>query len=268
MITILIFVITLILLISAYIVFRIHDLKTTAVSLEVFRNSPGKTNILVIYPHPDDETMASGGLINLISKRTDFELHVVTVTKGEKGKELLDLPDKELAQIRTQEFFDAVSILEVKNAEAWDFPDGEINENKIDLKNRVLEYIERNKISTIVTYERTGIYGHKDHVALSKIIHEISRENRNIKVFYLTIPAKLEKLYNFPKHIKGLSLTKNTLCEKPEIRILKINTYFKQLKAAKAYKSQNLNHGIPLWLNFLIQPFEYFTTVYEGATKY
>jgi LmbE family N-acetylglucosaminyl deacetylase len=269
----LIILITIIFLISVYIygLYRLQDFHAKNAGIEYFRNSKkpiGKTNILFIYPHPDDETMGSGGLIRKLSKSNAFNVHVVSLTKGEKGKELVHVSDSELANIRTNEFIQAVSYLGVHKFELWDYPDGEVTENKDKVKEQILKYLKANDIHTVVTYERTGIYGHKDHVALSRIVYEISKENRSLRVLYSTISQKVEKLYNFPKHIVGLELTKKTYCEKPEIRINKFKDIISQYKAAKSHKSQKLNHVMPLWLALFLQPYEYYTTVYEGTTKY
>jgi LmbE family N-acetylglucosaminyl deacetylase len=270
---ILIILIAIIFVISVYLysLFRLQDFHTKKADISYFRNPKkvlGKTNILFIHPHPDDETMGSGGLIKKLSRNPGFNVHVVSLTKGEKGKELVNVSDEELAQIRTNEFIKAVSILGVQKFELWNYPDGGISEEKNNVKEKLMEYIKANSIDTIVTYERTGIYGHKDHVTLSKIVYEISRENRFLRVLYSTIAPRVEKLYNFPKHIVGLELTKSTLCERPEIRINKLPNIYSQYRAAKSHKSQKLNHIMPLWLALLLQPYEYYTTVYEGTTKY
>jgi LmbE family N-acetylglucosaminyl deacetylase len=270
---ILIILITIIFAISVYLysLYRFQDFHTKNENTDFFRNPKkvlGKTNILFIHPHPDDETMGSGGLIRKLSRHHGFNVHVVSLTKGEKGKELMQVSDDELAQIRTNEFIKAVSILGVQKFEVWSYPDGGVSEERKSVKEKLLEYIKTNSIDTIVTYERTGIYGHKDHVALSKIVYEISKENRNLRVLYSTIAPRVEKLYNFPKHIVGLELTKTSLCERPEIRINKLPNIYSQYKAAKSHKSQKLNHIMPLWLALLLQPYEYYTTVYEGTTKY
>lgn len=266
----LIILITVILSISVYLylIFKYQDFKTKKVNVGYFKvNKYEVTNILFIYPHPDDETMGSGGLIQKLSRNKKFDVHVISLTRGEKGKELKNLPDSELAEIRTKEFTNAVTILGAKQFEIWNYPDGKIEASEQEIKKQLLQYIEEHEIDTVVTYERTGIYGHKDHVALSRYVHDISKRNKQLKVFYATIAPKVEELYNFPKHIVGLKLTKNTLCEKPEVRINKLLNSYRQYKAAKAHRSQRLNHIMPLWLALLLQPYEYYTTIYTDSTK-
>ena len=45
---------------------------------------PSDRNMLVIAPHPDDETLAAGGLIARQTSR-DIPIHVVAVTDGENA---------------------------------------------------------------------------------------------------------------------------------------------------------------------------------------
>ncbi len=240
-----------------------QDFKAQGVGNSIFRNSTKITNILFVYPHPDDETMASGGLMNKLSRSPDFNVHAITLTKGEKGKELLNIEDNLLAQQRSSEYSEAVGILGVSQYELWSYPDGGVLENNDLMKKQIEEYISKNNIQTVITYERTGIYGHKDHVALSKAINEIQKENSDLKVFYSTMPVRYEKLLNFPSHIKDLELTKTTYCETPEYRINIWSSVWNKYKAARSHKSQKLSHGYPLWLPLFLLPFEYYTTVYE-----
>ncbi len=242
---------------------RTQDFRAKRVGEAVFRNSEKQTNVLFVFPHPDDETMASGGLINKLSKSKDFNVHVLSITKGEKGKELLNIPDEELGQIRQAEFENATRILGSQNTALWDFPDGDVASNADMVKTQLANYVLGNNIHTVITYERTGIYGHKDHVALAKIVSELKKEHVEIKVFYSTIPEKYETILNFSKHIKDLELTKTTLCQEPEFRLNIIGNVNRKYRAALSYKSQRLSHAFPLWASLFLLPFEYYTTKYE-----
>ncbi len=257
------FILTLIISAYSYLLYRTQDFKAKGTDISIFKNSTHTTEVLFVYPHPDDETMVSGGLINKLSSNIDFNVHAITLTKGEKGKELMNIADSELGKIRASEFTHAVQTLGVKNYEVWDFPDSEVENSISAVRAQLTNYIIQNNIQTVVTFERTGIYGHKDHVALSKIVKEIHDENKGLKVFYSTIPEKYERILNFSKYIKDLALTKTTVCQAPEFRINIISNVNIKYKAAKMYKSQKLAHGFPLWAGLFLLPFEYYTTIYE-----
>lgn len=52
---------------------------------EPFPLLTGMRRVLLVHAHPDDETLATGALIAALAGR-DVEIHVVTVTRGERGE--------------------------------------------------------------------------------------------------------------------------------------------------------------------------------------
>src|SRR5690349_12999003 len=68
-------------------------------------------NILVLAPHPDDETIGCGGALCLHADRGDA-ISVVFLTSGELG--LKHLPTKEAWAVRESEARKAARILKVK----------------------------------------------------------------------------------------------------------------------------------------------------------
>lgn len=212
---------------------------------------------VVIYPHPDDETMASGGLIQILPKYGDVK--VICVTKGEFGKEIFKLPPNELAQIRSQEFLLAMKELKVVNYEIWDFVDGTLIENLSKLENKIQTLIDTFNPDLFVTYERSGMYGHPDHIALSKVVNKLIVKN-NIKAIYSTLPAKILRKIKLPKTINGVPIPEFPPQSKPEYKIFILNKYLLKTKAIRKYKSQKLSHIMPVEVLNLINAFEYYTT--------
>lgn len=219
----------------------------------VFASEFNSKKILFIYPHPDDEILASGGLICALP-RNNF--YVVSVTKGEKGNEKLKIPAKNLGELRENEFHRAMARLGVKNFEMWDFPDGGISSKYHEVTNKISDFIKKKKIDMVATFERTGIYGHKDHVALSKMVNDLS----SVSKLYSTLPLKIEKLYNIQGRIKDLDLVKNSSNEPPEFKIFTGFSIIKRYYALKSYRSQHLGHKLPLLFKLILMPFEYYTT--------
>lgn len=215
-----------------------------------------KINTLFIFPHPDDELMASAGLINILPKENVF---VVSVTKGEKGKEKLNLDDKNIAIIREKEFAKALKRMNVCNFEMWDIADGKVNDNHTKITEMIENFIKTNKIKRIITFERNGIYGHIDHVALSFIVNKID----NMEKWFLTQPKKVEAFYNISKHIKNVKLVKEGHSQEPEFRINILTSIIRKYYALRAYKSQNLSHKFPLLVKVFVMPFEYYTTKWK-----
>jgi LmbE family N-acetylglucosaminyl deacetylase len=261
-ITIIISIIIIQAILYTLLILKFHVLNAPNLELKQLKANRLKTEVLVIYPHPDDETMMSGGLIQQLVKDQGFNVHVVTTTKGDKGDEILKLPPKELGEVRKKEFEKTMESLGVKNFYAWDFPDGELEANYDKLKEATLKFINDNNIKVVITYERFGVYGHPDHVALSKAINEIHANNSDLKILYGTISPKIAKYLNLKSHMKGLNLADFESNEAPEFKVPVFFEMLTQYRAAKNYKSQNLSHKQPLWVTILMTPFEYYTTRY------
>lgn len=243
-------------------ILKFQTLQTPTLKLKDLKRGQVK-NILFIYPHPDDETMISGGLIGRLSKDSDFNVFVIDITKGEKGDEILKISPEELGKVREGEFNKAMKSLGVKNFSIWDFPDGGVPNKYAELKERITKFISENNIDLAITFERFGIYGHQDHVALSKIINEISIENKDLKVLYSTLSPKVAKELNLKDHIKGLELEEFESNEVPEFKVPIFSQLLNQYIAARNYKSQNLSHKYPLWVTIFIMPYEYYTSQYK-----
>lgn len=241
-------------------VFRNHSSKVPTKTIEEFGARKQVSKVLFVYPHPDDETMYSGGVIKLMTKSKEFEVFVISLSAGEEGKEILNETSEKVGAVRKKEFEKAMKYLGVKNYYVWDFPDTKIKQKADEIKKKLEEFIKENEIDSIVTYEKSGMYGHPDHVAGSKIVHEISEENKELKVFYSTLTEKLEKANATRQRIKDLELVDYEPNQKPEFKIMVLPSYFAKLRAARAYKSQKLSHKKELWEEIFSMPFEYYTT--------
>lgn len=246
----------------AVMVFKLHSVKLPSLRLRDLKKK-GVKNVLFIYPHPDDEIMSAGGLISKMANDSDFNVFVVDITKGERGDEILKVSPKILGAIREQEFYKALFTIGITNCKIWDFPDGSVPTKLKDLRNAIEKYIKENGIDLVITYERFGIYGHQDHVNLSKVVHEISLDNKNLKVLYSTISPQIAKMMNIKESIKGLSLAEFESNELPEFKLPIYAELLTKYRALRRYRSQNLSQKFPLWVTILINPYEYYTTKYK-----
>lgn len=252
-------------------IFRNHPISFPSLKKQDLCNSVNdKTNILFVYPHPDDETFASGGLISEVCAQKNFNTFALTITKGELGDELLKLPPTKLGKVREKEYRSAVKTLGVKNYEVWNYPDGTICTKKQEIKSQLKDFITQHQITTVVTYERTGMYAHPDHICLSKIIYEISQET-NIKPVYASLPKWIRAKIKLPKTIalNGEIIPLNSLTpDEPEKRIFTLRHALKKFKAMKAHESQNLPRGLRMYYYAIILSlFEYYSTTYDVKRK-
>lgn len=84
--------------------------------------------ILVVAPHPDDESIGCGGLLALYGKQCD----VLLLTDGRKGKskQRINCTDEEIISIRKQELKNALSIAGVDSLFTLDIPDSTVAKHR------------------------------------------------------------------------------------------------------------------------------------------
>ena len=149
----------------------------------------GKKSLMVIFPHPDDETMATGGLL-LYAKLIGWKTIVVTLTKGDAGRLNIHPRGRTVSEIREGELKKAAKILKVSNLIIGDFSDGKLNNNKSTVISYVKEIIRKHEPGIVLTYDHSGITGHPDHITLSLIVKEIFQNGLGKKsvLFWSTLP--------------------------------------------------------------------------------
>ncbi|MCC5939996.1 MAG: PIG-L family deacetylase, partial [Balneolaceae bacterium] len=82
--------------------------------------------ILYIFPHPDDESFGPAPAI-AAQLRQGFEVHLLTLTKGEATKQRfkLGVDKKEMGEIRFKEMKCVEKTLGLSGMTVLDLPDGE-----------------------------------------------------------------------------------------------------------------------------------------------
>lgn len=127
--------------------------------------------LLVVFAHPDDESMGMGGTLAKYSAE-GVETHLVCATRGERGwfgpKE--QHPGLErLGQIRTQELENAVKELGMKGLAFLDYVDGEVDKaDYAEIIGKIVAHIRKIQPQVIVTFPPDGNYGHPDHIAIGQ----------------------------------------------------------------------------------------------------
>ena len=151
--------------------------------------------LLIIFPHPDDESIAAGGLI-LSAKRLGYEVTLLTLTKGGAGRININPKGRSLKEIRSAELEKASKILGIDNLIIKDFDDGKLK-TRNGWNETVKENLLRIKPAVVVTYDPTGISGHPDHINLSvgvkRIINELLIARKTI-LFWVTLDGQSKNL--------------------------------------------------------------------------
>ena len=121
-------------------------------------------NILVISPHPDDESIGVGGTIRKHVTEGDT-VDIIFLTSGEKGGH--GKSEDETMSIREKEARKAAKILEVNSVEFWRQPDGKCEANIASIEKLTVTIKAFKPAIIYVTHEGEQ---HPDHRAAAEIV--------------------------------------------------------------------------------------------------
>ena len=134
--------------------------------------------LLCVHPHPDDESIACGGVLARAAA-DGVRTVVVTCTAGEEGENLagIDLGDVPLLEHRRRELADAVAILGVHEhiqlgyrdsgmagTAANEHPDSFHRADLDEAAGRLAAIIRTERPDAVVSDDVHGSYGHPDHI--------------------------------------------------------------------------------------------------------
>jgi LmbE family N-acetylglucosaminyl deacetylase len=146
----------------------------------------GRT-LLAIFAHPDDESLACGGLLARSAER-GARVVVMCATHGENNAGVRDLM---LYETRAEELKSAGATLGVSEVVLLEYADGFLPwVDAAEFEGRVVEEIRRVDADVVVTFGDDGLYWHPDHIA----VHE--RTTRAVAslgdsapaLYYVTMP--------------------------------------------------------------------------------
>ena len=122
-----------------------------------------KKRILVIFPHPDDEVTVAGTLMKL--KDEGHEIHMVCLTRGEKGNSSGIEDEAQLANLRTEEMQKAADLIGADQLHLKNYPDSGLEKLVLDsLKEIVGRLIDEINPDVLISYDsKVGLYGHPYH---------------------------------------------------------------------------------------------------------
>lgn len=190
------------------------------------------SRILVVMPHPDDETVFASGLLHTLA-RHHITVRVVTMTRGEKSTLRHGLPPEvDLALARKQELTRAFHILGVNNFVLLKFPDGGLEKKAKEIKAVITREIINFHATHVLTLEPDGIYGHPDHIALSLYVTQTVR--KPVQLLYTTVS---------PHHIlpsaSHMAKKDKIVPIKPDVTLrLTLTDMAAKLRAFRAHASQ------------------------------
>lgn len=140
-------------------------------------------SLLCVHPHPDDESIACGGVLARYADE-GARVKVVICTGGEAGQNLagIDLEGRSIAEARREEVGDALAVLGVDDHEFLGYRDsgmaGEATNDhpesfhQADLDEaaaRLARIVRAFRPLVVVSDDEQGGYGHPDHVQANRV---------------------------------------------------------------------------------------------------
>lgn len=226
--------------------------------LEEFVKVKKIKKVLVVFPHPDDESVMAGGLIQ-VCLNLGLVVSVIILTKGNEGKIHIHPKGKSLKEVRKGEFFKAMKALRVVHYKIFDFGDGKLKHTKkwqSALKNNINEFSP----DLVVGYDLSGVTGHPDHIALARKLFKIVRSSK----VEMLVPRPVGLIRNIFESKKTRKFAIN-----PTVRVrMSFVQVIRKFSAIMSHRSQGFGKwGVGLLVSFLMLPVEEFGR-FDHKNKY
>jgi len=222
------------------------------------------TNILVVFPHPDDETVTCGGVLRRFAD-AGATVTLLLLTGGERGTRT-GAPDNGLRTTRRGEADRAAHILGITRVIHHDFGDGQLREQREQVMAVLARTVPQIRPDLILTYDLAGLDGHPDHVACSAMLTELHRSVLDVPMWYVTLPGwVLGALRLIGQMARDPAVEAGRA--QPTHRLFIGTAVVPKMRAWQAHRSQRdairkgLSRLVPTWLASTAWPFEYFTEV-------
>ena len=206
---------------------------------------------MVVFPHPDDESVMVSGLVQR-AQRLGWKVGILCLTHGERGKVHLRVRKQSLFTIREREFATAMRILQPDLIQMWSYPDGMLRQNG-EWRKRLASEIQNIKPGIVITYDHTGVTGHPDHIALSSEVFDILKRSHHTQLLWPSFCGRARNWWLDRRFFDRV--------EEPEWRLqLTLTELLKKRAAIRAHRSQALgrSYRLGLFLELSLHPFEDF----------
>ncbi len=161
-----------------------------------------KLSLMAVFAHPDDEGQIAGLMAKYASKGTEVSL--VSATRGELGSvnDPSLLGGKTIAELREKELQCVCTVLGVRNLRFLNYQEGSFHRaDSEEVIGRISEIIKGLSPQVVITFGAEGVYGHRDHIAISRwttsAFHGTRQKNRSrpleypLKLYYTAYPRSL-----------------------------------------------------------------------------
>jgi len=189
-------------------------------SLEEFIKEKEIKNTLFIFPHPDDVTYVSSGLIQLLNK-IGIESSLICLTSGNND------------ETTKSELSASAKVLGLKNIDTWDYKEQKLFDSAEEWMQKLEKMIRKTNPDMIVSFDTSGITGNLDHIATSITTLKILKSLKSPAILLWRVAdneeGKFFKVKSDPKIKGGYILNLN------------FESSTRKLKAIFAHKSKIVN---------------------------
>lgn len=190
-----------------------------------------KKKIVVIAPHPDDETLGVGGTL-LEAKRKGYEIHWVIVTNIfiEEGfsEAAVSTRQAEIEKVASLYKFDSVTKLDFKTSKLDQYP-------LFELIQRMSQVISKVKPQIIFLPNYFDI--HSDHGITAKVCFSCTKQFRYPFIEKVLVYETLSETDFAPSVISN--------CFTPNVFVDITNSFDNKCEIMKVYKSELRDHPFP-----------------------
>ena len=161
--------------------------------------SQGRARVVIVAPHPDDETLGAGGTA-LLHRQAGDHLTVVVVTDGRGSRAGGLLPD-EMARHRAREIQAAAAHLGVNDLVCLDLPEGQWDEQDACAHLAPLLH------EAHIVYAPSCVDFHPEHIKVARTIAALLHPAQIIRIYEIGVPLTAP-LVNLVADISAVSPTK------------------------------------------------------------
>lgn len=145
---------------------------------------PLAKKVLVLAPHPDDETLGCGGTIALYVLN-GAAVHSAIISDGGKIAHEFEDEDINIVTMRKKESLAAAKILGTQQTHFLGYPDGELRKYKDEILQKLEDIIEEFNPDIIFSPSPTDY--HDDHITISAIAMELLNKTRGFRVAFYEV---------------------------------------------------------------------------------
>jgi N-acetylglucosamine malate deacetylase 2 len=197
-----------------------------------------REHILVVFPHPDDESFGAAGTV-LLATQKGVPVTYACATLGEMGRNMGEglLANREtIPTLRKKELEDACKILGINDLRLLGFRDKTLEFEDVEIvANKVAEVIQDTNPTTIITFY-PGEAVHPDHDACGMaVIEAVSRMKKEDRptVYCIAITKNKHDILGKPDVIHNVAEVVDQKIEALRAHASQTGTLFKEMEATK-----------------------------------